>query len=300
MSLALSPARMNVQRLARTIRASRRREPKCPTTSSSSEAAPQAMCAPSARRSSASRPPSSEMRDLWRHLPQHRLHSLEGVAARLRIVRKAGHGFAAFGVDVPAPKLNLDAMMAHKDATVKANVDGVAFLFKKNKIDGVRGTGRIAAPGKVEVKAEDGSTRMLETKSIVIATGSEVTELKGVRSTRSGSSLRPGPWSFPRRRNDCLSSAPALSGSSSARCGGVGTGRGDRVSRPHPAGHGCRNGETIPTPHGKARREIPSLAQGHQAELTKNAVTLTVEPAAGGDATTMAADVCSSRSGDGR
>ena len=81
------------------------------------------------------------------------------------LFEEAGHGFAAFGIDVPAPKLNLDAMMAHKDATVKANVDGVAFLFKKNKIDGVRGTGRIAAPGKVEVKAEDGATRMLETKT---------------------------------------------------------------------------------------------------------------------------------------
>ena len=57
------------------------------------------------------------------------------------LFEEAGHGFAAFGIDVPAPKLNLDAMMAHKDATVKANVDGVAFLFKKNKIDGVRGTG---------------------------------------------------------------------------------------------------------------------------------------------------------------
>jgi len=93
---------------------------------------------------------------------------------------EAGHGFAAFGIDIPAPKLNLKAMLAHKDATVKANVDGVAFLFKKNKIDGYRGTGRIAAPGKVEVKAEDGTTQMLETKSIVIATGSDVTPLPGV------------------------------------------------------------------------------------------------------------------------
>src|SRR5580700_1345983 len=97
------------------------------------------------------------------------------------LFEEAGKDFAAFGIDIPAPKLNLKAMMAHKDATVKANVDGVAFLFKKNKIDAFRGTGRIAAPGKVEVKAEDGATQTLEAKSIVIATGSEVMELPGVK-----------------------------------------------------------------------------------------------------------------------
>ena len=118
-----------------------------------------------------------------------------------------------------APKLNLDAMMAHKDATVKANVDGVAFLFKKNKIDGVRGTGRIAAPGKVEVKAEDGSTRTLETKSIVIATGSEVTSSRASRSTRSGSSPPPARSAFRAAERSFSSSAPASSASSSARCG---------------------------------------------------------------------------------
>ncbi|MBV9055002.1 MAG: FAD-dependent oxidoreductase, partial [Hyphomicrobiales bacterium] len=96
------------------------------------------------------------------------------------LFEETGHGLSAFGIEVPAPKLNLKGMMAHKDATVKANVDGVAFLFKKNKIEGIRGTGRILAPGKVEVTAEDGSTKVLETKSIVIATGSDVTPLAGL------------------------------------------------------------------------------------------------------------------------
>jgi NADPH-dependent 2,4-dienoyl-CoA reductase/sulfur reductase-like enzyme len=71
-------------------------------------------------------------------------------------------------------------MMAHKDATVKSNVDGVAFLFKKNKIDAFQGTGRIAGPGRVEVTASDGSVQTLETKAIVIATGSESAPLPGV------------------------------------------------------------------------------------------------------------------------
>ncbi len=93
---------------------------------------------------------------------------------------EAGHGFAALGIDVPAPKLNLAAMMKHKQDTVDANVQGVGFLLKKNKIDAFHGLGTILAAGKVQVKAEDGSVQVLEAKSIVIATGSEVAQLPGV------------------------------------------------------------------------------------------------------------------------
>ncbi len=92
---------------------------------------------------------------------------------------EAGHGLAKLGVKVGAPELDLPGMMAHKDATVKSNVDGVAFLLKKNKIDAFHGTGRIAAPGKVEVTA-DGAKQTIETKAIAIATGSESTPLPGV------------------------------------------------------------------------------------------------------------------------
>jgi dihydrolipoamide dehydrogenase len=71
-------------------------------------------------------------------------------------------------------------MLGHKDKVVDANVSGVAFLFKKNKIDTFRGTGSIAGPGKLVVTADDGKTETVETKNIVIATGSEVTPLPGV------------------------------------------------------------------------------------------------------------------------
>src|SRR3954471_24076690 len=52
---------------------------------------------------------------------------------------EAGHGLAALGIKVDPPTLDLPGMMAHKNATVKANVDGVAFLFKKNKINAFHG-----------------------------------------------------------------------------------------------------------------------------------------------------------------
>jgi dihydrolipoamide dehydrogenase len=93
---------------------------------------------------------------------------------------EAGHGFAALGIGVGTPKLDLPAMMAHKKEVVDANVGGVSFLMKKNKVDVVTGMGKILAAGKVEVTAADGSVSILEAKNIVIATGSEVTPLKSV------------------------------------------------------------------------------------------------------------------------
>ncbi|MER9926466.1 dihydrolipoyl dehydrogenase [Mesorhizobium sp. M0048] len=94
---------------------------------------------------------------------------------------EAGHSFEALGVEIGAPKLNLGKMMAHKDATVTANVNGVAFLFKKNKIDSFRGTGKVVAAGKVWVTSDDGKVEEIETKNIVIATGSDVAGIPGVK-----------------------------------------------------------------------------------------------------------------------
>jgi dihydrolipoamide dehydrogenase len=93
---------------------------------------------------------------------------------------EAVHALPALGVDVGKPKLDLKKMMAHKDATVKANVDGVAFLMKKHKVDVFKGTGSVLGEGKVAVKGADGKTQELETKNIVIATGSDVAGIPGV------------------------------------------------------------------------------------------------------------------------
>ena len=92
----------------------------------------------------------------------------------------AGHDFPALGVKVGAPALDWAAMGRHRDDTVAANVNGVAFLFKKNRIDAFHGLGTITGAGRVEVRREDGASEMLETKAIVIATGSEVATLPGM------------------------------------------------------------------------------------------------------------------------
>lgn len=93
---------------------------------------------------------------------------------------EAEHGLEKLGVKVGKPKLELKAMMAHKDATVKANVDGVSFLMKKNKITVFQGTGTIVEAGKVSVTGDDGKEEFVETKNIVIATGSDVAGIPGL------------------------------------------------------------------------------------------------------------------------
>jgi dihydrolipoamide dehydrogenase len=93
---------------------------------------------------------------------------------------EAAHSLVKMGVGVSAPKLDLPAMMNFKQQGIDGNVKGVEFLMKKNKIDVISGKGRILGTGKVEVSGTDGKARTVETKNIVIATGSDIAQLKGV------------------------------------------------------------------------------------------------------------------------
>jgi dihydrolipoamide dehydrogenase len=85
------------------------------------------------------------------------------------------------GVSVKGVTLDLARMMARKDEVVKANSDGVAFLFKKNQVRRYRGRGEITAPGRVVVHAgTDVEPEELEAKHVIIATGSSVAGLPGL------------------------------------------------------------------------------------------------------------------------
>jgi dihydrolipoamide dehydrogenase len=92
----------------------------------------------------------------------------------------AGHDFANLGIVVGKPKLDFAALMKHKTDTVDANVSGVGFLLKKNKVESFTGHGSIKGAGKVDVTGEDGKVTTLETKNIVIATGSDIATPPGV------------------------------------------------------------------------------------------------------------------------
>jgi dihydrolipoamide dehydrogenase len=88
--------------------------------------------------------------------------------------------FGDLGIAVGEPSFDLKKMMVFKQEGVEGNTKGVEFLLKKNKIDSHQGHARILAPDRIEVTGEDGATRIVETRAIVIATGSDVTRLPGV------------------------------------------------------------------------------------------------------------------------
>jgi dihydrolipoamide dehydrogenase len=96
-----------------------------------------------------------------------------------RFAETQGH-LADFGVQVKQVTLDLKKMMERKVGVVKALTDGVAFLFKKNKITAVHGEARLGGAGKVEVKLADGKSQTLQAKNILLATGSESASLPGL------------------------------------------------------------------------------------------------------------------------
>ena len=93
---------------------------------------------------------------------------------------EAGHGFAAMGIKVGTPEVDLAKMQAFKAEGVTGNTHGVGFLLKKNKVDVVHGTARILGAGRVAVSLAAGGAQELTSKAIVIATGSDVARLPGV------------------------------------------------------------------------------------------------------------------------
>ena len=95
------------------------------------------------------------------------------------LYEEAGHGFSDMGIKV-SPKLDLKGMQKFKQEGVDGNTAGVEYLLKKNKIDSYHGAGKIVAPGKVEITPEKGKAQTIDTKNIVIATGSDVAQLPGI------------------------------------------------------------------------------------------------------------------------
>ncbi len=206
---------------------------------------------------------------------------------------EAGHGLEKLGVKVGAPKLDLKAMMAHKDETVKANVNGVAFLFKKHKIDGVIGTGRIAAPGKVEVTPEKGDKQVLEAKAIVIATGSDSTRLKGIDIDEKRVVTSTGALSLPKVPGKLLVIGAGVIG---LELGSVWARLGSEVTvvefldriLPGMDGEVAKQFQRMLQKQGFAFR-LGSKVTGVDAK--GKTLKVSVEPAKGGDAETLEADV---------
>ncbi|MBL8568978.1 MAG: dihydrolipoyl dehydrogenase [Phreatobacter sp.] len=206
---------------------------------------------------------------------------------------EAGHGFKAFGIDIPEPKLNLKQMMVHKQETIDGNVNGVAFLMKKHKIDQHFGLGTIAAPGKVKVTAEDGKVTEVEAKSIVIATGSDVTPLPGVAIDEKQIVSSEGALELSKVPGKLVVIGAGVIG---LELGSVWRRLGAEV---HVIEYLDR---ILPGMDGEVAKQFQRLlgkqgmtfqlgAKVTGAKSSKKGVAFTVEPAAGGEAQTVEADV---------
>ncbi len=206
---------------------------------------------------------------------------------------EATHTFPTLGVKVGTPELDLPAMLAHKDGVVESNVAGVAYLFKKNKIDTFIGTGAIAAPGKVTVTAADGSVQELEAKSIVIATGSESMPLRGVETDEKRVVTSTGALAFENVPKRLVVVGAGVIG---LELGSVWRRLGSEVTvvefldriLPGMDGEVAKQMQRILAKQGVAFK-LASKVSG--VDTSGETLKVTVEPAAGGDAETLEADV---------
>ncbi|GAB4813648.1 hypothetical protein N2152v2_000694 [Parachlorella kessleri] len=96
------------------------------------------------------------------------------------MLAEAQHSFASHGILVDNPRIDMGALMAQKNKAVTGLTKGVEGLFKKNKVQYVKGWGKLAGPNDVEVSLLDGGNTTLKAKNILVATGSEVAPLPGV------------------------------------------------------------------------------------------------------------------------
>jgi dihydrolipoamide dehydrogenase len=203
----------------------------------------------------------------------------------------AAKDFAELGIEV-TPKLNLPAMMAQKQASVDQLTKGIEFLFKKNKVDWVKGAGKIAGAGKVEVTADDGSVTALEAKSIVIATGSEPAPLAGVEVDQTRIVDSTGALSLPGVPKTLLVIGAGIIG---LELGSVWRRLGAQVTVVEFLPRICpgMDEETAKTFQRSLAKQgiafkLASKVTG--AKASDKGVTLTVEPVAGGPAETLEAD----------
>jgi dihydrolipoamide dehydrogenase len=209
------------------------------------------------------------------------------------LYEEAGHSFAQMGIKVGKPAVELPALLKYKDQNVEANVNGVAFLFKKNKIETFRGAARIVAPGQVEVKGDDGKTQTLETKNIVIASGSDVARLNGIDVDEKRIVSSTGALELPKVPQKLLVVGAGIIG---LELGSVWRRLGAQVTVVEFLDH------ILPGIDGEVGRQFQRMLQkqgvafklsSKVTAIDKSGKTLkvTVEPAAGGASETLEADV---------
>jgi len=204
------------------------------------------------------------------------------------LFEEAAHGMEAHGVKVGAPKLDLKAMLGRKDNVVADLTKGIDFLFKKNKITRIVGAGEITKPGEVKV-GKDTYTA----KHIVIATGSEPAPLPGVDVDEKQIVTSTGALDLPKVPASMVVIGGGVIG---LELGSVWRRLGADVTVVEflPAILPGMDGEVVKQATKTLKKQGLDFKTGTKvtgAKTAKGGVTLTIEPAAGGDAQELKADV---------
>jgi len=209
------------------------------------------------------------------------------------LFEEANHTMADWGVKAEKVSLDLKALMASKDKAVTDLTKGVEFLFKKNKIDYLVGSGKITAKDTVEVALNDGKAQTLKTKNILIATGSEVTPLPGIEIDEKQIVSSTGAIALPKVPKSLIVIGGGVIG---LELGQVWRRLGAEVTVIEFLDR------VLPTNDGEVSKQFLRFLQKQGftvklstkvtgAKAAKSGVTLTCEPAAGGDTETLKADV---------
>ena len=208
------------------------------------------------------------------------------------LFEEAGHKFAKMGIKIAAPKLDHKQLLAFKDEAIDGNTKGIEFLFKKNKVTAFHGTGKILAAGKVEITPEKGDAQVIETKNIVIATGSDVARLPGIEIDEKQVVSSTGAIALPKVPGHLVVVGAGVIG---LELGSVWARLGAKITvvefldriLPGMDADVAKNFQRLLKRQGfdfKLSTKVTGV------ETSKSGVKVTVEPARGGDAETIDAD----------
>lgn len=200
----------------------------------------------------------------------------------------ASHHFKDLGIEISGLKVNLKDMMGHKDKVVGDNTKGIEFLFKKNKIDWLKGEGKVVGAGQVSVAGQTYAT-----KNIIIATGSDVISLPGITIDEKQIVSSTGALSLEKVPDSMIVIGAGVIG---LELGSVWSRLGTKVTvveyldriLPGMDNEVAKESQKILTKQGltfKLGAKVTSAVAG------KKGVDLTLEPAAGGAPEKLSADI---------
>ncbi len=206
---------------------------------------------------------------------------------------EATHSFAKLGIKAAGVEIDVKQMLASKDEVVQGLTQGIEFLFKKNKVEYVRARGRIAGPGRVVATDDAGKDTTLQTRNILIATGSESTPLPGVEIDEKKIVTSTGALELKKVPKHLVVIGGGVIG---LEMGVVWRRLGAEVTvvefldkiLPTMDGEVSKQMQRILKKDGFAFRLSTKVTA---AKTTRTGVTLTIEPAKGGEAEEIKADV---------